>query len=1795
LISTVTTVNAGRRDEVLLQLSDLHFGADHTAVRIADRDVVLRSLVDSFADLDPDWTPSIVATTGDVGWAGRKTDYEAASAWFAEVAAALKIPRSDFVFVPGNHDVERTLARTLPRPGSLAAADQVFENGIPEHYQKPFKAYVDFCESFGARPFTLRGAPSYLVGGAEIRELRFVGINSCWFSQGDDDQKKLRLSLALMKLVEADAHLIQPRRWDARPITVALMHHPQNWLHDEETSYWSTHGEGSFLHLAARAHLLLCGHTHEAPRQHGRVTGGGIDLRCGASFAKAGHPNTYQLVRFRRNEIEYRQFELEDRPTDRRWRSSGVESARFSDSASDPDSEDERASRIHQAELRARLATYATQYLESKSRALSPDLQPRLQPLRVESRVVRDHKGRGPGPEFVERMPLEQAIADAPRLLVWGDLGTGKSTIVGMFAEKVNRDADATAVLIPAAHLVPIPSTGGELLQRASSFVRETLFADREVLDLREEILNSTSNTVLIVDGLDEIENKAARRILAALESLSESLPRLRVVATSRAVSREYQLGANWRGVTMASLLEEDRRALLIDVASAAGFSGDKAEAEATLVLRRIDADETLREAAQSPMALRLLYRELRSSTDDGHRTLGEMLHRLLDERLLHWEDADEKKGKPTQAFCDALPGVQGRRDLLALIAIAIHAEGPISIERAEFLIRSASVLNATSEVVKGQALKFFEWTNLIVIANGRVDFALRPLLEIACAPAVLDRLGRGDSVAAGQWRLVAFAAAIARQRGQIGDLRAALFAYILAHGETGGWFLAACYVTAEARDSGLALDVIGWCSQRPFERPLFAIDTERRTSAAAVAMTIHLAGDVGFEWFYGEYLNPRYPILHRASAILEAIFDHWVGLQGETVSPRKAALLTAFPPSHLATHSAALLRLVPLAVLAHPTSVPPSDRAWLIARLLTHGSLSARAERQLRTLAAAHPEEVQTALWRHIVVGYENAAKAAELWLDGAPSETVPPLEIISVALRSRGNWEGRYFSRSLWERLIERLGARFERFCRWHLSDPDVNAAVAAATHLISQRPAMATDVRDVLLTSLHDGNRNREAQPILAEVARNAPLETARWLARRIAESGDPSFGAHSSWWRLLLTQLEGLGEVGPMCLGAAIGGLGSFTLSRHADIRRLVRNLARSAQSTAYAAMLQQMLRQGSSKQRYGAAQLLICMGISLGEALVVCARARLELLHRGMEWDQYCLSLRFPAADIDHVLASKDTLPLEAKLFVLGLAVSDGRELEKKDLDFVSENATKLYALPVLVDVPFREAAFQRLQDLLFDARLESAASAAAALLQGHLSRLDPKTRLRCEMLALNASFLGRFREFEADVSRRTEVIECGRAMAREYGQMSVWAALAEASADPAKWKDAVRILIRNERMPSDNEVIAWDLLRIGREFPHHAAEIGTAARLVFDEGASGRGRPLGEGAWLILLAHEFGAIQTSELREVVNPYKPEVHLSSIYAALAARITDEQPRPEHGEIPAPSITPASLDDVVEAERDEGSAKLCEVIPRTLYRHHAASHFESLAARGERPRLVAAILQYLNDTELESAWVGRVVGSNVFRARSESKCDGRLRDLVLQAFRRLAREQPDATRALLRNEMVKGGIGCLDAAILVASIGGSLTADELAAVALHYGASRYLGWRPLLRIVIAESVRLLDALRTHEAFRRAVSQTIELMAADEKNDRRDPLAMVAYACLAWLLDVQSSDADSAFRHGVGALGRADDEQVSGMDALAESVELLKRVDPQRIRGALTGHDDEETELVAIALLLASFFPK
>ncbi|KAF0240480.1 MAG: Uncharacterized protein FD167_4162 [bacterium] len=127
----------------------------------------------------------------------------------------------------------------------------------------PFEEYNKFCQEFGISPVVIAGTKNYLVGCREIHKLKFVVINSCWFSRDDEDKNKLWVGLPQLKLMLASEQLIHEDNYDTDSITIATLHHPPDWLHEEETQSCGSRYV-TYRHLSERSHVILSGHVHSS-------------------------------------------------------------------------------------------------------------------------------------------------------------------------------------------------------------------------------------------------------------------------------------------------------------------------------------------------------------------------------------------------------------------------------------------------------------------------------------------------------------------------------------------------------------------------------------------------------------------------------------------------------------------------------------------------------------------------------------------------------------------------------------------------------------------------------------------------------------------------------------------------------------------------------------------------------------------------------------------------------------------------------------------------------------------------------------------------------------------------------------------------------------------------------------------------------------------------------------------------------------------------------------------------------------------------------------------------------------------------------------------------------------------------------------------------------------------------------------------------------------------------------------------------------------------------------------------
>ncbi|HEU4407174.1 MAG TPA: metallophosphoesterase [Polyangiaceae bacterium] len=265
-----------------LHLSDVHLRPDR--VKRYDQDRVLGGLVE-FLRRDRESFPlDLVFITGDLAQSGRADEYALVADLLRELLDATGVPPERTFAVPGNHDVDRGVGRWLLRTLSRDEESIAFfedEQSRAFHAQK-FEAYGKALRGAlgDGRPLGL-GVGEGAVETVEVRgaKVAVASLNSAWFCQGDDDQGKLWLGEANVDRAAQRVHD------EGAAFAVALMHHPFDYLHEDERENVERYLERGF-------DLVLRGHLHkDKARAVLSARGGFVEVAAPAAYQGSQWPN----------------------------------------------------------------------------------------------------------------------------------------------------------------------------------------------------------------------------------------------------------------------------------------------------------------------------------------------------------------------------------------------------------------------------------------------------------------------------------------------------------------------------------------------------------------------------------------------------------------------------------------------------------------------------------------------------------------------------------------------------------------------------------------------------------------------------------------------------------------------------------------------------------------------------------------------------------------------------------------------------------------------------------------------------------------------------------------------------------------------------------------------------------------------------------------------------------------------------------------------------------------------------------------------------------------------------------------------------------------------------------------------------------------------------------------------------------------------------------------------------------------------------------------------------------------
>jgi hypothetical protein len=1326
----------------------------------------------------------------------------------------------------------------------------------------------------------------------------------------------------------------------------------------------------------------------------------------------------------------------------------------------------------------------AERLIQGKSRALKPEGPlPQTLPLSL-SLSLKGHRhfftnyGRLISqPNTQVRIDPSIGIKQSRRSLILGDLGSGKSTLAATQVIQILRENDkALAFIVPATGLeLKHYVTVKDLLRALSNYFSEQISPAAEGIDI-ESLLRERVEITIFLDGLDEISRAQAAILLSRLGEAVDHWATVQVVATGCPVELQGISYEDWNVLTVAPLNDEEKILFFEGEARAEGQDAGEAKATAEQLANNLRRQPRLNSLASTPLIVRLLYSKLFARDTEQSQTLGDILYDLIQERLGDWNLKD-KKITPITAFEIEFPDAFSRAALLGRLALAFEDREGMSLEEARIRLQEhiKNYSGGNLLVLSNEALELFAKSGLISMSN-QVQFTFQPLFEAVSGIGLID-LWRTNpaafpNITPERWRIASFFASGLRKLNLGTDAATVVASVVrkLLANEDG--VPAAAYIVSESQNAELA-QVFIECLKGLGHNPIRFFNEERIQSARAIAESIRLAGQAGFDWFYDKYLDPKYPAIRYGSMGTEDVFRQWALLSEGKLSEYERSRLSLLVRPHIQTGSFQLIRIIPPLAVLIPEAFSIEERLWFCGSLLERGEISDRAKGLLsEAFNNGHEDLVNEALLKHARKGYENSATAVHLWLK--LNNGRPPAIVIHTLIKFLGHYSHYPEIFDVVEEVVDRIGrSTWKAFLLFYLFDEDHYISAGAAIGLYHLGERRLSLLITPLLQGMHDGNRTRQAEEILDKLIATGNPKVLDWLADRIAAHYKDSMemGAPSGWWRLLLSRLQSIGNEGPAVLAKSVGGIGCFLFPRYPEVRQLSRNLLTGPQGNDYLHALRDRLYDLHPEIRHGAAMtLIVCDPDNESHAVEIVVKYD---PHRGgtwHEWQQYCLSLSFGPSVLTHLQSKLFSLSPSARIFALAILFRNGITLEDSHSDELALGLCDIQNFGLDAGDPqlsflASEAAFSSLWQIVEDNTPESSIRAAEYLLRYHALKLSLYQRAKCAVLANESklywsnSLKDQVKELQSDMQYAAEVERASSELTTRGSKRPTLDLLRAALADTSKWEEVVwELICDNSNYKSDNELQGQFLLDIGRDDANIGKSIGMACTRFLDDPRVAASSD-DTKQWLAILADEFVWLPKDKLEVALRSdmYRTFSTTSALLARIGYLPIGYKAREAVGSVPKLGIdsgTQMSRAELIKKlheltrESNHIHPELCGTLEALLFESPlSAEEMDTIIANGKQGTLAVTVLSFVLERPPELRNYLSLFPSWLPRSEKDA-CFNRLRNLCRHGSRALIEEEAvrDQYLALLEAALESGSGNIFFTAAELLAIRGTLNTPQ-----------------------------------------------------------------------------------------------------------------------------------------------------
>lgn len=1631
----------GLKNQVILHISDLHFSAKCNEQNLANRKLLFDGLLKRFKTIEDEWRPTLVCVTGDITDKGQPEGFTEAGEWLKQLSLELKIDITRFLLIPGNHDCVRD-QQICPKliPSSSEKADSLLNCNTPPYLQLRFKDFSDFCKNIGIPPYKLGETDSYLIGSRDVDGIQFIACNTAWFSWEQNEQGKLWLGFEILRYLESNKQLVCEGTKTTDKLSIALMHHgTEKYFHPLESEDRGGSRPPALSYLWKRSHLALYGHSHEnalddpdLQKAHCWV------VRAGATNAGANFPNSVNLIRLSHTGFELRTIEYDPADAGCLWnKSSAAKAYNWATSVTQQLPNDQSTTKpLHETPIeliRERAVKYAAEVIINKSRQVKPsgDLPEQISlqvGLKPESES--DTEPFSPTPSTdkpkLSCMTIDEAVFRSRLTILFGDLGAGKSTLLATLAEKIgDKVPKCLPLFIPASRLEVSAKDGADkLIAQIDNFMATELNAGDQWSYKR--ILDDGYELLLLADGLDEIDKKSAVHLLRLLANLPEVYSRVTVVLSSRFSELTGINIERWQICQVLQVDASQREVLFKNEALAQGFEEAESANIANKAKLALENNPSLNTIANTPLAVRLLYPSLViESPTQQERTLGDLLYELLLQRLGDWAEKDIKS-TPLSELESAFPTPEYRAIIMGELAFHVFEQGTLSRITAIETIKKhiPEDKHQQADLIAKQFLGFLEDAGIIA-GNEWINFIYQPLTQISAGVFLAEKVQKNPSIETPEiefWRVVSFVGTMIRRMNRLDDVRDWFNDCITIWMKERRGIAPSCYVCDELRDTLLAQRLVDLLPQLK-RRPLWYLEEERAASAQAIASTLVLAGEKGFDWLYSEYLDPRMPPTNSGSALIGSLYGKWALLVKPRLTSVQQQRLAELVPPLLATSPLGTFGFLECLAYLVPDAFEQTRYLWIVAGQLDNPHFYRWAKEELAHAFQAGKQDVVNSILER-----KPGKEGALLWIE-FNREKKQPASILKALLSAKwsSQTEEQKFAKAL-EDCQSQLGQkRWRSFLRWCLTDQDQGVAASAALDLLEQGEESFYLLGNALSKVLDTGGIGNKAEIAMRRLVAQAKGTEINWVSCLFGNT-DRTIGASAGSWRILLEILNAGLNNGPDLLVGCIDAIGPYNLSRYPDVRLAFQTLLTGQNGQEYKKALRNALNHYNPSKRHAAAMILtVSCPHEEGLALITAVSF---VGHRHSsdywEWEKFLVTLNFGPSVLESLKSALFTFNPKARSFGLALLLRNGLPLsehDKRELLLSSDwQIRQLLESMESSDFGLKSDFVRNVMVKELESRLlPECKHIAESLLKFHREHLTHVQLAKCFAATINdklgwrRSFDDLINQLNIDTNLFKEIVRLRQKTSPQDFPKFLQHMIGPDDEFNISWDELLwDFFYSGYRFMSDREDdIGLELFWLGKRTPEYGKNIGKAAANLLDDDRIQGHQRTNHFHWLAVLADEFIGLEKNKLEEITcagnSSYGGATY--SLLKRMGEIPAEFTMRDRHNSLPKGLFKKSNISSQTSLElRDEllNSARESEwlkpdieaLITSALLEYEVTQEFlDELAAKGNNGCLMAGVFAFCCELDIRADYALSFINYFEPRNRQNSASLNRLKSVAM----------------------------------------------------------------------------------------------------------------------------------------------------------------------------------------------------